>query len=311
MVRYLKGFIDTPPTIFIAASNAREEEKELADIVCTGIDDQNKINQAFDLLPSTGGRVRLSEGNFNLSNSITISKSNVWLEGSGAGTVIQGANSNSYIVVTPGVRYVKISDLQIDGSQQTNGHGIYFNNNSTIANNHVVSNCWIHNCENFGIYLYYTNFSTITKNILEANDIGICLTDSIYNKIIGNNCLSNRNVGIEIYKEIQSPIGNTIIGNICVGNGAYGIRLSFFTTPGQYFNIISKNIMANNGSIDISIENSFGNIITNNVTVSPSATYNIEESNGSNYNIFAENRCEAGKISVTGVNSITAYNIQV
>lgn len=306
MVRYLKGFIDTPPTIFIAASNAREEEKELADIVCTGIDDQNKINQAFDLLPSTGGRVRLSEGNFNLSNSITISKSNIWLQGSGAGTVIQGAISNAYIAITAGVQYVKISDLQIDGSLQTQGHGIYFiGSSSANINKCMVSNCWIHNCNNSGIYLYYTNYSTITKNILEANGyFGIGLTaSSIANKIIGNSCLSNGHVGIDVD---SNSVNNTIIGNVCIGNSVGGIWLS-----SSGFNIVSKNIMANNGYIDIWVGNSEGSIITNNVTVSPSATYNIKEDTGSNYNLFAENRCETGKISVTGVNSIAVYNIQV
>ncbi|MEM2614612.1 MAG: right-handed parallel beta-helix repeat-containing protein [Nitrososphaerota archaeon] len=69
-------------TKIVAASNSIDKEK--ADYVCDGIDDQVEINAAINEVTQTGGRVILLEGMYKLSNPIVL-KSAVILEGSGYG----------------------------------------------------------------------------------------------------------------------------------------------------------------------------------------------------------------------------------
>lgn len=61
-------FIDTigQPTLVVAASDASDASKGRADYVCDGVNDEVQINAAIDALPAIGGRVFLTEGNFNL-----------------------------------------------------------------------------------------------------------------------------------------------------------------------------------------------------------------------------------------------------
>ncbi len=53
------------PTVFVASSTAREEERQMADFKCDGDDDHEEINAAIGL--AAGGRVVLSSGEFNVS----------------------------------------------------------------------------------------------------------------------------------------------------------------------------------------------------------------------------------------------------
>jgi hypothetical protein len=115
MVR-IKTFIDEPQptavaapgkpleaTVFVAASNAREEVKAMADFVCTGTNDQDVIAQAINSLPSSGGKVKLSEGTFVFNGSLNILRSNITLEGCGASTKIFLANgANTGVIVAIG-----------------------------------------------------------------------------------------------------------------------------------------------------------------------------------------------------------------
>ena len=68
----------------VAASNTQNKEK--ADYVGDGTNDQNAINAAIAALPAGGGSVVLLDGTYNLTGSVNIAKSNVVLTGSGAST---------------------------------------------------------------------------------------------------------------------------------------------------------------------------------------------------------------------------------
>ncbi len=75
-----------PPIPFlVAASDAAEKTKDEADYVCDGVDDQAEINAALAACVTGGGKVVLSEGNFNLSSSILVETEAVTLQGSGTG----------------------------------------------------------------------------------------------------------------------------------------------------------------------------------------------------------------------------------
>ena len=70
-------------TLVVAANDAKDPLR--ADYQCDGTDDQVEIQQALDALPTSGGKVILSGGNFNLSGPIRIERDGTTLEGNGTG----------------------------------------------------------------------------------------------------------------------------------------------------------------------------------------------------------------------------------
>jgi hypothetical protein len=66
-------------TFTVAASNTPAGRE--ANYRCTGTNDQNIINQAIIDLPSTGGKVKLLVGQYNISSPVIIDRSYVDLEG--------------------------------------------------------------------------------------------------------------------------------------------------------------------------------------------------------------------------------------
>jgi len=271
-------FIDVPvggitsyskaATVVVAASNSKDTSN--ADYVCDGTDDDVEIQAAIDSLPASGGRVLLLEGTYVLGSSLNILKSNVSLEGQGNGTVIKGAISNSYIIVGDGsttLYNIKISNLRIDGTDQTSGHGIYFRGGSANKiTNSVVYNCLIENCVSYGIYLYYSDNNIVTNNYCYSQNTGIRLDYSTNNIINGNNFKNNSVDGIGIYNNSNN---NTIIGNYCENR----IRLYYSDN-----NVISNNIIDSAGTGIYSECNN--NLYIGNVLRNCTTPFNIQEPNG-------------------------------
>jgi hypothetical protein len=82
-------------TFVIAASNASEKSKQGADYVCTGTNDEVIILAVMNALPNVGGKISLTEGNFNISNSITLPASGALIfEGVGDATSLVFANAS-------------------------------------------------------------------------------------------------------------------------------------------------------------------------------------------------------------------------
>jgi hypothetical protein len=76
-------------SIIVAASDASAKSKAKADYVCTGVNDQDVISQAILSLPTAGGRIILTEGNFYMYNTATTSiVSFLAIEGQGRNTII-------------------------------------------------------------------------------------------------------------------------------------------------------------------------------------------------------------------------------
>lgn len=66
---------ESVPTVMLAASNARQQVKNHADIVCGGADDEEAVQVALDTIQSEGsgiGRLQLSEGQFILGSAAVI-----------------------------------------------------------------------------------------------------------------------------------------------------------------------------------------------------------------------------------------------
>jgi hypothetical protein len=146
-------------TLVVAASNATTKVKDGADYVCTGTADQTIINSAISTLPTTGGTIFFSAGTFNVTGPITVTSSNVTLEGTGVSTefnVTAGTNISSVISVTgTGTVEVKLRKFFIQGSYgDTNGDGILIDTPwSTTDTQHVLEDVYITNCPNNGVHI--------------------------------------------------------------------------------------------------------------------------------------------------------------
>ncbi len=75
----------------VAAVNASPEMRNRADYQCDGVADEVEINAAMAALPAgIGGKVVMSEGTFTLADPITVPADNVFLQGQGDATFIDG-----------------------------------------------------------------------------------------------------------------------------------------------------------------------------------------------------------------------------
>jgi hypothetical protein len=134
-------------TCYVIASDAKAEVKRFAQIlqaagypcyVCDGVADNVEIQAAIDALPAGGGKVVLSEGQFNIAASISISKSYTTLMGAGGhydinadagGGTILALNNNvndDVIKLASNIDCIRITDLVVNGNaaNQTAGRGI-------------------------------------------------------------------------------------------------------------------------------------------------------------------------------------------
>lgn len=91
--------IERAPTVTVASVSARQYVKNHADVVCTGVNDHLKIQEAVRLLPDGAGRIVLSEGPFWCSittgNTIFTLPDNTALEGIGNATILVLTGDNS------------------------------------------------------------------------------------------------------------------------------------------------------------------------------------------------------------------------
>jgi hypothetical protein len=88
-------------TLVVAASDSQQRDK--ADYICDGVDDQEQIQDAINTLPASGGEIFLLEGTFNISPAyssfvaIDFSTSFVSIRGSGESTVLSATGDiNSF-----------------------------------------------------------------------------------------------------------------------------------------------------------------------------------------------------------------------
>ncbi|MEA1998142.1 MAG: right-handed parallel beta-helix repeat-containing protein [Euryarchaeota archaeon] len=240
-------------TFVVAASNS--ENKDKADYVCTGTDDQGEIMEAIGDLPANGGSIVLLEGAYTIdanNDPIKINTvDNVTIQGQGKGTKIcldTGVSSNIIEVVN--ASGVTIKDLCVDGTTTaaSGGVGIYqcgvlfdtvtYSNIidvSAISNKmhglHIydsslrieVSGCECTDNTEAGILLNTSEDIIVGANTCYSNDTdGVQLHASTNSTVVGNNCSGNLNSGI--YLDAASNY-NTINGNTCGSNTMNGIYL--------------------------------------------------------------------------------------
>jgi hypothetical protein len=208
-------------TFVVAASDSLNKEK--ADYVCDGTDDQVEIQAVIDALPAGGGRVLLLEGTFEISNYIDLAGlNNVTLEGQGCGTIIHNNNIvghnaiqaiNDNTITPSSVRYLTVKNLMVKGNASS-GDGLHFEYCDVFTIDNVTSN------ENGGNGFYfngnswtlggesaYGNFTMSGSKFLTNEKAGIHIT-ATHDILISNiHSEENKEVGLLV----DGPSFNIVI----------------------------------------------------------------------------------------------------
>ena len=245
-------------TFVVAAFNS--ENKNKADYVCTGTDDQGKVMEAIGDLPANGGSIVLLEGTYTIdadNDPVAINaENNVTIQGQGKGTKLcldTGISSN--IIEATNASGITIKDLYADGTTTAASSGIdirqcgvlfdsvtdssildLFAISNKMHGIHVydtslridVSGCECKDNTEGGIFLRSSEDLIIGANTCYSNDTeGIRLYATTNSTIIGNNCISNTGSGICL-ETVSNQ--NTISGNTCTDNTLSGIHLHDFVS---------------------------------------------------------------------------------
>ena len=96
--------------IRVEASNA---QAQVADFRADGTADDVEIQAALDALPSSGGKIVLSEGTFTLTSAISRAIDDVTIEGQGASTILNLDASTAVISAGSQAGWL-IRDIQTD-----------------------------------------------------------------------------------------------------------------------------------------------------------------------------------------------------
>jgi len=255
----------------------------------SGIDAATVIQSAIDAL-TEGGKIFVKTGEYTLTSGLTIMQDYIALFGEGRGTVLKGALATSFVTIGNGattIRGFSIRNLYIDGTDQTAGHGIFFNGGPGVNMifDAIVRNVIIYDCASEGIYLNRCERFIVEGNIVRACRDGIYLSEAHYNLINDNQFTAETpNHGVLLYhSRFNVIVGNeanrngtgsgivltgfsdhtTVIGNMLTENGEYGIYQN--VEYADAYNTFIGNDVHGNPLGGIKILAGGANIIKNNI----------------------------------------------
>ena len=253
------------PTIYVAAYNARDEVKAVADFVCDGDADEVEINAAlamlddWDPVSELGGVVQLSAGNFNCDDRIyqQATSTAIWLRGMGINaTQIETwaeppSEQEAFVAIY--AYYSQVTDLAIWVSEEGYRSSLLID---------PPSNSWgmVRNCD---IY-WDENLTTDLYAILDVGDNIHVYDCEIWG---GNAGPANTSSGIAIATGV---FGGIISGNFISGqagaNLSYGIRVSLNNTGWRLVNntiraVAQRGIILGPGSGHVNDCLVFGNLL--------------------------------------------------
>jgi parallel beta-helix repeat protein len=234
------------PTFLVASANTRAAIRNVADFVCDGIDDKVEIRAAFDALGVYGGRVFLTEGEFDIfgdtpegNGAMITMPVNSSLIGVGPGTVL---NIDSRLVGTEqfGLRldtHCEVADLKVQVVDTSDALiGIL-----TLGSFAHIHNCWFVGMASSGssdvIYVTVDNDGLVNTCTFEgiagvAIDVdGATVTNSAFKgnsgiavNIVGSDAIVSNNRILDVDDGIYVSGGdNVVTGNHIDSIGDDGI----------------------------------------------------------------------------------------
>ena len=259
-----------PPTTITISSNT-SKHSITADYYCNGTNDQAVINNAISSLPSTGGKIVLLEGTYNISGQINVNKPNVTICGMGNSTVLnckQGiwgiaatqtnftvanlkmtfdtynGNGNSICIYASGSR-CKFENLDLSnavyGINCGGGYSIIRNVTATgnrtnihLGSGHnVVSDCYSENAQETGVRIEGEYNIVANCYISDAEIYGVLLTGGGKNKVAGNVIKKDSYSDSQHSIRVTSSTYNSCSDNIMIGKN--------YTNAGGATNTFSNN----------------------------------------------------------------------
>ena len=259
-----------PPTT-ITISSSTSKHMLTADYYCSGTNDQTVINNAISALPSTGGKIVLLEGTYNISGQINVNKPNVTICGMGNSTVLnckQGiwgiaatqtnftvanlkmtfdtynGNGNSICIYASGSS-CKFENLDLSnavyGINCGGGYSIIRNVTATdnrinihLGSGHnVVSDCYSENAQETGVRIEGEYNIVANCHISDAEIYGILLISGGKNKVAGNLIKKDSYSDSQHSIRVTSSTYNSCSDNIMIGKN--------YTNAGGTTNTFSNN----------------------------------------------------------------------
>lgn len=283
----------------------------------------SSIQAAHDALPSGGGKIIVPAGTYSASgNVLTISKSNIIIEGVGPLSIIKGTTAVAYPTTT-NVIYVSGSNVRIT-NLAVQGIAIdQTTNQNAIVTDPAASNVEIDHISfsalNVAVYLNGSS-NSVHDNVIgqmfgttNSNGYGIVLDTSSYNKILGNSItFSNAQGRHQIYVSKQSSyndVGNNVL------QGGTNIQIQVYAldaqTTGARYNDIHDNICLNSagstgGVISINNNATF-NTVRNNIVISSTASHGIALWDAGGTVLPNDNTITDNYVALAGVSGILVF----
>lgn len=241
-----------PPTT-ITISSSTSKHMLTADYYCGGTNDQTVINNAISALPSTGGKIVLLEGTYNISGQINVNKPNVTICGMGNSTVLnckQGIwgiaatqtnftvanlkmtfdtyNSTSICIYASGSR-CKFENLDLSnavyGINCGGGHSIIHNVTATDNNinihlgsaYNIVSDCYSEDAKETGIRVEGICNIVTGCHISDAGTYGILVTSGGESKVADNIIIRDSYSDSQYSIYVTSSAYNSCTDNVMIG----------------------------------------------------------------------------------------------
>jgi len=321
-------------TIFIASSNSRPESKALANFICDGVNDNVEIQQAIDSL-TDGGRIVLSEGQFNIGNTIVI-KPKISLVGMGKQATVlflqNGANTNMIQTLSDTLYWQSpyIANMTLNGNKANNpGSGYVVPKGILLMNcqHAVLENLEIYNFKDYGIALsgsssslYGLGLRIVNLNIENCFG-GIWTGNYFYDLFITNSNIGNNSGGNGLVLPPGSLVSNCHIWGNLTGIYVSGDKVSITNSviesiSGHGIRIANDRVMVSNcliqycGGNGIFIDWHYHCIIKGNIIIN-NYSWGIYENGDKNIiigNRFYNN--SSGNIYKTGANTISVNNLE-
>jgi len=191
-------------TFVIAASNSKHKNR--ADYTCDGTDDHVEIQAAIDALKAAdGGQIILLDGVYNC-DPMTITSSNITLNGLGSSTIIKlapqnldvlGEHSLLLIYGTEGnhLKNIVTRNIQFDGNKAAHSGTKTVNMeviNFKFIDGGMIENCLIKDAISEGIDIDYSTNIIVTKNgpITDCGGFGIHISEESTDCIVIANVVS-------------------------------------------------------------------------------------------------------------------------
>lgn len=243
-----------PPTT-ITISSSTSKHMLTADYYCSGTNDQTVINNAISALPSTGGKIVLLEGTYNISGQINVNKPNVTICGMGNSTILnckQGiwgiaatqtnftvanlkmtfdtynGNGNSICIYASGSS-CKFENLDLSnavyGINCGGGYSIIHNVTATDNNinihlgsaYNIVSDCYSEDAKETGIRVEGICNIVTGCHISDAGTYGILVTSGGGSKVADNIIIRDSYSDSQYSIYVTSSAYNSCTDNVMIG----------------------------------------------------------------------------------------------